>query len=69
MDSNTPVSDQSLQDTSPTMNPADLQAAFWHQGVLIRAYQAEVDSLKAANQQLQQQAQSQAAAPALAVVL
>lgn len=59
-----PISDDTLQDTLPDANPVDLQAALWRQGVLIRAYQAEVDSLKATNQKLQKQAQSQAAAPA-----
>lgn len=49
------VSDESLQDTLPDMSPADLRVNLWHQRVLIQDYQVEVDSLKAANQQLQQQ--------------
>lgn len=52
MDSATPASSVSLQDTLPYMNPADMRAAL---RVLIQAYQAEVDTLKAAKQQLQHQ--------------
>lgn len=29
------------------MNPVDLQTALWHPGVIIHAYQAEVEMLKA----------------------
>lgn len=67
MDYNLPDSDESLQDTSPSTNPADLQAALWCQGVIIRTYQVEVEMLKATNQQLQQQAQNQAAPPSPAL--
>lgn len=35
MDSNIPVSDESLQDTLPDTNPADLQAALWQQVLTI----------------------------------
>lgn len=46
------------------MNPVDLETALWHPGVIIHAYQEEVEMLKATNQQLQQQAQNQDAPPA-----
>lgn len=63
MDSTPSDSGESLQDTFPTMNPADLQAALWRQGIIIHAYQVEVETLKATNQLLQQQAQIQAVPP------
>ncbi|KAK3570299.1 hypothetical protein QTP86_017183, partial [Hemibagrus guttatus] len=44
--------------TSPTMSPADLQAALLCQDAIIHTYQDQIEALQAKNLQLQQQSQT-----------
>uniref|UniRef100_A0A8C1V5B8 Gypsy retrotransposon integrase-like protein 1 n=1 Tax=Cyprinus carpio TaxID=7962 RepID=A0A8C1V5B8_CYPCA len=61
MDSNTQPSQSSLQNTSPDQNPAEishLQAAFAYQNERITEFQAQLSSLRAANEHLTRYIQS-----------